>query len=83
MLQISKNRTKHFFSVLTVRNMSMRELLKNMSEGIPISIVVKNDTGIFLLQFYVRGHYVYMKAWDDTINNSLQCKTKENNKFDS
>ena len=61
--------------------MSIPELLKNLSEATPVSIVINKNTGIFPLEPYVYGYYVYIKVWYDKINDSLQCKIKENNKF--
>ena len=58
MLQTSENQTKHFSIECTVRNISVRGLLKNMSEGTPVPIIINNDTVISLLQSYVRGYYV-------------------------
>ena len=63
--------------------MSAREVLKTITEEIPIPIIVDNDTGIFLLESYVRGyHHVYMNIWNATINDYLKCKIEENNEFD-
>ena len=39
-----------------------------MSEGTLIPV------DIFLVQSHVRGYYVQMKVWNDTSNDSLQCK---------
>ena len=60
--------------------MSIRELLKNMSEDTPIPIVINNIGTTFILQSYACGCYVYMKFWNDTINDSLQYEIEENNK---
>ena len=62
--------------------MSVRQVLKNTTEETPIPIIVNNDTGIFLLQSYVRGYQVYMNIWNETINDFLQCKIQEINEFD-
>ena len=56
--------------------------MKNVSEDNPVSVAINNGTGIFPLVSYICGYYVYIKVWNDTINDSLQCKIKENNKFD-
>ena len=53
-----------------------------MTEETPIPIIVNNDTGIFLLESYVRGYHVYMNIWNATINDYLQYKNEENNEFD-
>ena len=62
--------------------MSVREVLKTITEETPIPIIVNNDTNIFLLESYVRGYHVYMNIWNATINDYLQCKIEENNEFD-
>ena len=62
--------------------MCAREVLKTITEEIPIHIIVNNDTGIFLLESYLRGYHVYMNIWNATINSYLQCKIEENNEFD-
>ena len=63
--------------------MSAREALKTITEETPVSIIVNNDTGIFLLESYVRGYHVHMNTWNATINDYLQRKIEENNEFDS
>ena len=62
--------------------MSARDVMKTITEETPIPIIVNNDTGIFLLESYVRGYHVYMKIWNATIKDYLQCKIEENNEFD-
>ena len=63
--------------------MSVRELLKNTTEGTLIPIVINNDTGILLLQSYFFECLIYMKAWNAEMNDSLQCKIVKKNEFDS
>ena len=62
--------------------MSAREVLKTITGETPIPIIVNNDTGISLLESYVRGYHAYMNIWNATINNYLQCKIQKNNEFD-
>ena len=62
--------------------MSAREVLKAITEKTPVPIIANNETGIFLLESYVRGYHVYMNIWNATINDYLQSKFEENNEFD-
>ena len=62
--------------------MPAREVLKTITDEAPIPIIVNTDTGIFLLESYVRGYHVYMNIWNATINDYLQCKIEESNEFD-
>ena len=56
--------------------------MKTLTWETPIHVIVNNDTGIFLLESYVRGYHVYMNIWNARINDYLQCKIEENNEFD-
>ena len=74
LLQISENKTKYCL-------LSFHCLLKNTSEDTPIPIVINKTSCTFLLRSYFRGHHVYMKVWNATINDSLQCEIEESNEF--
>ena len=47
------------------------------------AIFINNDTGIFLLNSYVRGNQAYMDVWNAIINDSEHCKNEEHNEFDT
>ena len=63
--------------------MAVAELLKNMSVDTPIPIFINNDPDIFMSNSYVHGYHGYINVWNAIINDSVHCKNKEDNEFDT